>query len=299
MRRVSRKLHKSKSVLMGACLTVIILLCLLIMVLADSSPLATAATPSVTYSYTGNVQTYTVPTSGVYKLEIWGGEGAMDYASASAPRLYGGKGGYSVGETYLECNTVLYLYVADGYHGTHPSSANSLFGAGNGYGSGGSGGGASHIALCSGTLSSFGTPTHAASQGVLLVAGGGGGSGDYGSGGNGGGTTGGKGKGGSTINGTATADTGAGNTAPVATQTSGYAFGKGEDSITGVNYPVQFGSAEMGGASPCSGSKLFTKLLSHVGLRKVNRSFMEATCLTLSILRDGGLPGFERFSSLP
>lgn len=57
------------------------------------------------YSYTGAVQTITLP-KGIYKLECWGAQGG--YRSGSS---YGGYGGYSVGTITLKKTTTLYVYV--------------------------------------------------------------------------------------------------------------------------------------------------------------------------------------------
>lgn len=71
-----------------------------------------------TYSYTGNYQTYTVPETGYYELEVWGAEGG--YRSDSTKS---GKGGYSQGTVFLEKGTELYIYVGgngkthNGYNG--------------------------------------------------------------------------------------------------------------------------------------------------------------------------------------
>ena len=57
------------------------------------------------YSYTGAVQTITLP-KGIYKLECWGAQGG--YRSSSS---YGGHGGYSAGTITLKKATTLYVYV--------------------------------------------------------------------------------------------------------------------------------------------------------------------------------------------
>jgi hypothetical protein len=54
--------------------------------------------PPRTFSYTGTVQTYKVPVTGTYKLEVWGAEGSV-------------KGGYSSGTKSLSAGTTLYIYV--------------------------------------------------------------------------------------------------------------------------------------------------------------------------------------------
>ena len=56
------------------------------------------------YDYTGGEQTFTVPTTGTYKLETWGAQG---YSVNST--YFGGYGGYSVGFVQLKNNTNLYI----------------------------------------------------------------------------------------------------------------------------------------------------------------------------------------------
>ena len=102
-----------------------------------------------TYEYTGSVQTVTLP-AGQYKLEAWGSVGGNGS---------GGYGGYSKGDITLTSTTKLYIYT----------------GSSSGYNGGGSGkspgGGATHIALNDGLLSSLVNNKSS----ILLVAGGGGG----------------------------------------------------------------------------------------------------------------------------
>ena len=175
-----------------------------------------------TYSYTGSVQTFTVPNKGIYKLEVWGAAG--DAA-----------GGYSVGYKQLTKGTVLYIVVGGAGETKSPYTTGGAYTNsggynGGGYGQnagnsdntttyryGGGGGGATHIALVTGTLSSIGKTSFVDEGNGLIVAGGGGGSAadmyrgtSYG-GGSGGGTSGNSGGSG-----------GAGGT-----QSSGYAFGQG------------------------------------------------------------------------
>jgi hypothetical protein len=54
---------------------------------------------------TAGSYSYTIPTSGTYKLEVWGAEGGA--GSSNSP----GKGGYSVGKIYLTAETILYVYI--------------------------------------------------------------------------------------------------------------------------------------------------------------------------------------------
>lgn len=136
-----------------------------------------------TFDYTGAEQTFTIPTTGYYKLEAWGAQGGY---STNA----GGNGGYSTVIYYLTENSSLYFYC--GQAGSARSGITGGAGGWNGggkggnaytgYNGGGGGGGATHIAtsqigaitandnLYTGTAAN---PT--AKTGLLLVAGGGGG----------------------------------------------------------------------------------------------------------------------------
>lgn len=89
--------------------------------------------PSYTkdFNYTGGVQTYTIPESGTYNLEVWGAQGGN--AAGGADSL-GGKGGYSSGKKYFNAGDVVYVYV--GGQGTYSSA----LGTGGGYNGGGHGG---------------------------------------------------------------------------------------------------------------------------------------------------------------
>lgn len=141
------------------------------------------------FDYTGDIQTFTVPCTGTYKLEVWGAEGGL--AVTPAVRGYGGKGGYASGNLPLEKDTILYIVVGGkppaattwdgisynrylgGYNGGGEGST-QLADENHGEGStGAGGGGATHIATASGILSDL--ETNKAS--VLIAAGGGGGGG--------------------------------------------------------------------------------------------------------------------------
>lgn len=119
----------------------------------------------VDFSYLGSVQEVTL-TPGTYKLEVWGAEGgSFNYHSNAAA----GKGGYSAGTFTVSSTTK--LYVAVGGSGT--DNAWQGVGGWNGGGTGSApGGGATHIATKSGTLSSLSGDTSS----ILIVAGGGAGS---------------------------------------------------------------------------------------------------------------------------
>ena len=136
------------------------------------------------FDYTGGEQTFTAPVSGTYRLETWGASGGYGYDKTRSTGG-GGYGGFSSGYTKLDKNNTLYLNVGGqgedncetkkclgGYNGGSDSSkwANE---DGKGLYTGG-GGGATHIALQSGLLSTFENSI----SDILIVSGGGGG-GDY------------------------------------------------------------------------------------------------------------------------
>ena len=180
------------------------------------------------------MQEFTAPISGDYKLEVWGASGGnMEDFNVGA------KGGYSIG--YKNLNSSNSLYVCVGSHGNDNSSITGGTGGYNGGGKGGDGfvitidnykggaggGGATHIAITSnrGELKNYKDNL----QEICLVAGGGGGAGKLGySNGFGGGINGG--------NAISSSDK---YTIIGATQTTGYAFGQGQDGKTKtVAYPA-------------------------------------------------------------
>ena len=178
---------------------------------------ATWAVTAKSFNYTGGIQTFTVPATGVYQLQTYGASGG--YSSTSGTYH---KGGYAKGNTVLTKGTVLYI----GVGGAGGNKTGGYNGGGTGvilYDVGcyaGGGGGATHIATRTGLLSALSSYK----SNILIVAGGGGGGGINRQdedrtvwGGAGGGTSGGAG----TIYG------GDGNGGAGATQSSGAAFGKG------------------------------------------------------------------------
>ena len=151
---------------------------------------------------------------GKYKLEAWGAQGGSDGPGGGKPGHVGGKGGYAAGIIELTEPKDIYVMV-----GEYSLSFNTYPGVvpcnGGGVNSGGStgagGGGATHFAATElGALANY----ENSKSDVYLVAGGGGGAGDYAEGGAGGGESGGNGVG---------TNSGVG-----ATQTTGYKFGAGE-----------------------------------------------------------------------
>ncbi len=117
-----------------------------------------------TFGYTGAVQSYTVPITGIYKLEVWGAQAGGSY------------GGYAFGNIILNGGTNLYIGVGGAgqtnINGSIISNPLSAGYNGGGYGQCG-GGGATHIALTNrGVLKNYISNQNE----VLIVAGGGGGS---------------------------------------------------------------------------------------------------------------------------
>jgi Flp pilus assembly protein TadG len=139
--------------------------------------------PVANFDYTGGVQTYTVPLTGTYKLEVWGAQGGMHSASVSD-----GKGGYSYGNIKLGKDQILYIYVGQ-KGGDLNYNYYAYNGGGYSYPGGTGGGGATHIANTNrGELSNY-----AAYQSEVIIVAGGGGGNEPSSGGAGGGTSGGNG----------------------------------------------------------------------------------------------------------
>ena len=130
------------------------------------------------FDYTGGEQTFNVFTSGYYKLETWGAQGGDKDST-------GGYGGYSIGIVNLNSADVLYINVggqgagALNIEGCVGSPVGICSGGYNGGGDSayktdghwGAGGGATHIALKSGLLSTLNNDVDK----ILIVSGGGGG----------------------------------------------------------------------------------------------------------------------------
>lgn len=74
----------------------------------------------IEFNFTGTIQTFVVPTTGIYQLETWGAQGGSAHNSTTTTN--GGFGAYSTGQVRLNRGDVLYIVV----------------GGQNGYGGGGS-----------------------------------------------------------------------------------------------------------------------------------------------------------------
>ena len=119
---------------------------------------------SISFSFESTEETYTIPCTGDYTLEVWGAQGG-------GPN--GGYGGYSSGDINLAQGTTLYINVGGQgaqYDGGYNGGGQGAAGGGQwAYG----GGGATHIATASGLLSTLENNKDA----VIIVGAGGGGSG--------------------------------------------------------------------------------------------------------------------------
>lgn len=150
------------------------------------------------FGYTGGIQSFVVPVTGTYKLEVWGASGG-DVTNLIA----GGAGGYAYGNVNLTAGTTIYVCVGGrgndcSTRGSRDESTPTYYSGG--YNGGGmsktvhylnsSGGGCTHIGAFNNTLKD-----HGSTSGLFIVAGGGGGSSynsssAYGHGGGGGGLSG-------------------------------------------------------------------------------------------------------------
>lgn len=120
------------------------------------------------YSYTGNYEEFIVPNDGTYKIELWGAQGGGSY---------GGLGGYTSGNIYLDKDDKLFVYVG-GYNdrsvfdtvfngGGDAVAESSVSGHENRYTPGG---GATDVRLTSGPWNNF-----ESLKSRIMVAGAGGG----------------------------------------------------------------------------------------------------------------------------
>ncbi len=118
----------------------------------------------ITYDYTGNYETFTVPCDGSYQIELWGAAGG---SPEEAPY---GQGAYTKGTISLKKDDKLYVYV--GEKGTNNRNATFNGGGygGNGSDFGYSGGGATDIRLINGNWDNL-----ESLKSRIMVAGGGGG----------------------------------------------------------------------------------------------------------------------------
>ena len=117
------------------------------------------------FNYTGNVQEFDVPISGIYKVELWGAQG-YDEITYETRKATGGLGGYTSGNISLMSSNKLYIYV--GEYGKGISNAFS-FNNGTGSAGGWSGGGSTDIRLFTGFWNDF----NSLKSRIMVAAGGG------------------------------------------------------------------------------------------------------------------------------
>lgn len=121
------------------------------------------------FDYTGNYQTFTVPTDGYYNIELWGAGGTVN--TSTSPNT-AGRGAYTKGIIYLTKGENIYVYVG----GSEINKVeNNYWVSEGGYNGGGpgesSGGGATDVRLTSGNWNDF----NSLKSRIMVAAGGGGG----------------------------------------------------------------------------------------------------------------------------
>ncbi|GHU08160.1 hypothetical protein FACS189431_3910 [Alphaproteobacteria bacterium] len=134
---------------------------------------------TVDFNCTNNIQTYTVPSTGKYKIETWGAEGGTGGSGAVGAGGIGGKGGYTVGEYDLTGATNLQIVVGcRGVDGQTKSVDLFCGGGAGGWGAGGGGGNGWCSSDAAGGGGGGGLSLVKVNAGsTLIVAGGGGGGG--------------------------------------------------------------------------------------------------------------------------
>ena len=187
-----------------------------ILVLVMSISMVNAWGQVTTLSYTGSVQTYTVPVGVTsIQLETWGAQGGSTTGLDGLPAT-GGLGGYAIGKLDVTPGQVLNVYV--GGAGV-PGGTGGYNGGGTGATYGCSGGGASDVRIA---------PYSLTDRAIVGAGGGGGSYGSYSSvGGHGGGLTG-------NVGGSAGGFTGAGGGTQVAGGAAGCCYGGSASGTFGV-----------------------------------------------------------------
>lgn len=107
-------------------------------VISEKKRTITVVKSTNNFDYTGSMQTFTVPVTGNYQIELWGAGGGNDVTNR------GGRGAYTKGTITLNAGEKLYVFV--GQKGLS-TTANMMAWNGGGYGTAGSGGGATDIRL--------------------------------------------------------------------------------------------------------------------------------------------------------
>jgi hypothetical protein len=144
---------------------------------SNPNTVCVGSTCTVSFPFTGDYYSWTVPTSGSYILEVWGAQGG-NAGYGGTVYTYGGKGGYAKGSIALVSGQVLNIYVGGQGAGDTPTTTSAYVAGGfNGGGVGyvgnqtadrraGGGGGASDVRVAGTALADR----------VIVAGGGGGGS---------------------------------------------------------------------------------------------------------------------------
>ena len=84
---------------------------------SDEKHIMTSGDEGWSFDYTGSIQTFTAPKTGIYQLETWGAQG--ENATDGTNTARGGYGAYAVGEVLLQQGDTLYINVGgqNGYGG--------------------------------------------------------------------------------------------------------------------------------------------------------------------------------------
>ena len=138
----------------------------------------TALSTTYTYSYTGNYQEFIPQFKGIYRVELWGASGGHSITNGEQGAGDVGLGAYTSGEIELSPNKSLYIYI--GGKGNDAKLETNVSGGYNGGGIGswdnrdneasGGGGGATDIRLQSGAWNDF----DSLKSRIMVAAGGGG-----------------------------------------------------------------------------------------------------------------------------
>lgn len=123
------------------------------------------------FTYTGSIQSVEIPSTGLYKLEVWG---SISPQWLRTPPY----GGYSIGYASFKKGQQLYICCggSNGYNGGGSGSGVHYPSSGK-RGAGVNGGGATHIAMVTGVLPDIGFTEFVTNNKGLIIAGGAGGQG--------------------------------------------------------------------------------------------------------------------------
>ena len=227
---------------------------------------------------------FKAPKTGTYRLETWGAQGGSSYDKT---KYIGGYGGYSVGTIHLDKNQEIFITIGGTVNEFTSKQAIKINGGYNGGGAGfggtdkyvSGGGGATHIAIETGSLKTFETKIDKL---LIIAAGGGAGAfqttSNYGIGGSGGG-----------FNGVKSTNVGNSYTSTGATQTgSGEGYYPGKFGLGGCNATsngcsgggggyyggdsARFSGGGAGGSSYIGNSLLSDKVMYCFGCEESNES---------------------------